>query len=194
MKRSSRHVYLDPVDAIWLTVAARIGFQVRRSEEGYASTDGRGIMTIGDPSTLDPDDCLAQMILHELCHSLIEGAQSLRVPDFGLDNESERDVVREHACLRLQARLTAAYGLRRVLAPTTDFRRYYDALPEDPFEGDDPAIGLARAGAARSSEPPWAPHLLEGLAATAEIMKVAKALGAEDPEGGDPPIWSEFGL
>ena len=149
MKRSSRHVYLDPLDAIWLTVAARIGFQVRRSEEVYASTDGRGIMTIGDPSTLDPDDCLAQMILHELCHSLIEGAQSLREPDFGLDNESERDVVREHACLRLQARLTAEYGLRRVLAPTTDFRSYYDALPEDPFEGADPAIALATGDLAR---------------------------------------------
>jgi hypothetical protein len=194
MKRTSRHVYLDPVDAIWLTVAARVGFQVRRSEEVYASTDGRGIMTIGDPSTLDPDDCLAQMILHELCHSLIEGTQSLRVPDFGLDNESERDVVREHACLRLQAWLTAEYGLRRVLAPTTDFRSYYDALPEDPFAGDDPAIALARAGAARSSEPPWAPHLVEGLAATADIMKAAKALGAEDPTGQNPPIWLEFGI
>jgi hypothetical protein len=194
MKRSSRHVYLDPLDAIWLTVAARIGFRVRRSAEVYASTDARGIMTIGDPSTLDPDDCLAQMILHELCHSLIEGAQSLRVPDFGLDNESERDVVREHACLRLQAWLTAQYGLRRVLAPTTDFRSYYDALPEDPFEGDDPAAGLARAGAARSGEPPWAPHLGEGLAATAQIMKAAKALGAEAPKGQDPPIWLEFKL
>ena len=132
VERTPQHTYLDPLDAIWLTVADRIGFRVERSAEVYASTDGKGVMTIGAPSTLDPDDCLAQMILHELCHSLIEGTDSLAVPDFGLDNESERDVVREHACLRLQAWLTEEHGLRHVLAPTTDFRSYYDGLPEDP--------------------------------------------------------------
>ena len=131
VERKPRHIYIDPLDAIWLTVAARVGFRVERSGEVYASTDGQGVMTIGAPSTLDSDDCLAQMVLHELCHSLIEGAQSLHVPDFGLDNESERDVVREHACVRLQAWLTQKHGLRRVLAPTTDFRSYYDELPEE---------------------------------------------------------------
>ncbi len=192
MERKSRHVYLDPLDAIWLTVAQRVGFRIRRSSDAYASTDGHGLMTIGDPGTLDPDDCLAQMILHELCHSLIEGPQSLHVPDFGLDNASARDVVREHACLRLQAWLTDERGLRRVLAPTTDFRSYYDALPEDPFGGDDPAIELARAGAARSKAAPWAPHLADGLAATAQVMKAAEALGATDPSREDPPIWLEL--
>ncbi|MBW1763031.1 MAG: YkgJ family cysteine cluster protein, partial [Deltaproteobacteria bacterium] len=110
MERTPQHTYLDPLDAIWLTVAGRIGFRVQRSAEVYASTDGQGIMTIGAPSTLDPDDCLAQMILHELCHSLIEGVESLDLADFGLDNDSERDVTREHACLRLQAWLTEKYG------------------------------------------------------------------------------------
>jgi hypothetical protein len=193
VERQPQHTYLDPLDAIWLTVAARIGFRVERSEEVYASTDGKGVMTIGDPSTLDPDDCLAQMILHELCHSLIEGAESLAVPDFGLDNESERDVVREHACLRLQAWLTEKYGLRRPLAPTTDFRGYYDGLPEAPLEDDaDPAAALAKHGAARSEEAPWAPHLWEGLEATAKILDVARQLGAGDPEAPNPPIWSEL--
>ena len=112
---------MDPLDGIWLTIADRIGFRVERSAEVYASTDGKGLMTIGAPSELDADDCLAQMILHELCHSLIEGVESLVVADFGLDNESERDVTREHACLRLQAWLTEKYGLRQALAPTTDF-------------------------------------------------------------------------
>lgn len=192
MERIPRHSYLDPLNAIWLTVADRIGFQVERSTEVYASTDGKGVMTIGDPSTLDPDDCLAQMILHELCHSLIEGAQSLTVPDFGLDNESEQDVVREHACLRLQAWLTDKHGLRRVLAPTTDFRSYYDALPEDPFaEQGDPASALAKRGAARSEQAPWAPHLQEGLEATAQVLKVASELGAQDPRSDKPPIWWE---
>ena len=191
MDRKPRHIYLDPLDAVWLTVAARIGFRVQRSTEVYASTDGLGVMTIGERATLDADDCLAQMILHELCHSMIEGTESLHLPDFGLDNMSERDVVREHACLRLQAWLTDAHGLRGVLAPTTDFRPYYDALPEDPIrEDDDPATVLAREGAARSKAPPWAPHLQRGLEATARILGEASALGATDPEASDPPIWS----
>ena len=193
MERKPQHTYLDPLDAIWLTVADRVGFHVERSAEVYASTDGAGVMTIGAPNTLDPDDCLAQMILHELCHSLIEGVTSLGVPDFGLDNESERHVVREHACLRLQAWLTGRHGLRGVLAPTTDFRSYYDELVGDPLaEAGDPATGLAKRGAARSAGAPWAPHLAEGLAATAKILEVARKLGAADPQAAHPPIWLEF--
>jgi hypothetical protein len=193
VERKSQHTYLDPLDAIWLTVANRVGFRVERSPEVFASTDGKGVMTIGALSTLDPDDCLAQMILHELCHSLIEGAESLDVPDFGLDNESERHVVREHACLRLQAWLTSQHGLRRALAPTTDFRSYYDELPEDPLADEgDPATAAATLGAARSERGPWAPHLWEGLQATAKILEVARQLGAEDPAAANPPIWSEL--
>jgi hypothetical protein len=193
VERKPQHTYLDPLDAIWLTVANRIGFRVERSPEVFASTDGQGVMTIGATSTLDPDDCLAQMILHELCHSLIEGAESLGVPDFGLDNESERHVVREHACLRLQAWLTGKYGLRQALAPTTDFLSYYDELPEDPFADEgDLATDAAKLGAARSEGAPWAPHLCDGLEATAKILEVARRLGASDPEADKPPIWSEF--
>jgi hypothetical protein len=185
--------YLDPLDAVWLTTAARVGFRVERSAEVYASTDGSGVMIIGEPSTLDPDDCLAQMILHELCHSLIEGQESLAVPDFGLDNESELDLVREHACLRLQAWLTGEHGLRQALGPTTDFRNYYDALPEDPIgELDDPACVSARQGAARSREAPWAPHLQEALKATATILRAAQRMGAADPDADALPIWSKL--
>jgi hypothetical protein len=181
---------LDPLDAVWLTVAERIGFRVVRSDEVYASTDGNGVMTIGAPSTLDPDDCLAQMILHELCHSLIEGVQSLGVPDFGLDNESEQDLLREHACLRLQAWLAGKHGLRGVLAPTTDFRAYYDHLSADPLRDEtDPASAAAKLGAGRSEDPPWAPHLRDGLEATARILAVASELGARDPDADKPPIW-----
>ena len=193
MERKPQHTYLDPLDAIWLTVADRIGFRVERSPEVFASTDGKGVMTIGAPSTLDPDDCLAQMILHELCHSLTEGAESLGVPDFGLDNESERHVVREHACLRLQAWLTGKYGLRGALAPTTGFRTYYDELREDPFADEgDPATGAAKLGAARSEKAPWAPHLREGLEATAKILEVVSQFEAADPNAPTPPIWSKL--
>jgi len=188
--RTPQHSYLDPLDGVWLTVAERIGFRVQRSAEVYAATDGNGLMTIGAPSTLDPDDCLAQMILHELCHSLIEGSRSLRVPDFGLDNESEGDLLREHACLRLQAWLTGRHGLRGVLAPTTDFRTYYDGLPADPLGDEtDPATAAAKQGAARSVQAPWAPHLGDALQATATILAVAAELGARDPGVDKPPIW-----
>lgn len=193
VKRRPRHLYLDPLDAIWLTVADRIGFRVERSADVYASTDGRGTMTIGDPSTLDCDDCLAQMILHELCHSLIEGPESLEVPDFGLDNEGERDRDKERACLRLQAWLTGKHGLRRALAPTTEFREYYETLPQDPLaDATDPATAAARRGAARSEEAPWAPHLQHGLDATAKIFRAANDLGATAPDAKRPPIWSEL--
>lgn len=193
MERIPQHIYLDPLDGIWLTVADRIGFRIERSADVYASTDGKGVMTIGDASTLDPDDCLAQMILHELCHSLIEGENSLGVPDFGLDNESKRDVLREHACLRLQAWLTGKHGLRQVLAPTTDFHSYYDELPEDPLEGDsDAATSSAKQGATRSAKPPWAPHLEKGLEATAKVLRAASELGARDPGADKPPIWMKL--
>ncbi len=193
MERQPKHIYLDPLDAIWLTVADRIGFRIERSRDVFASTDGRGVMTIGDPSTLDPDDCLAQMVFHELCHSLIEGKASLELPDFGLDNLGDRDALREHACLRLQAFLTDAHGLRGALAPTTEFRGYYDALSESPLaDDDDPAVELARAGAARADDPPWAPHLRAGLVATAKIFEIAQTLGASDPNTDAAPIWSRL--
>lgn len=193
MARKPTHIYLDPMDAIWLSVADRIGLRVERSEEVFASTDGMGVMTIGDPAALDPDDCLAQMILHELCHSLIEGEDSLAVPDFGLDNLGGRDEVKEHACLRLQAWLTDRYGLRAVLAPTTEFRGYYDGLPADPLRAEaDPAIDLAVAGAVRAERPPWAPHLQKGLAATAKVLRAARELEATDPQAPMPPIWREL--
>ncbi len=188
-----KHIYLDPLDAIWLTVAHRIGFRVERSSDVFASTNGRGVMTIGQPSTLDADDCLAQMILHELCHSLVEGEESLGVPDFGLDNVGHHDEVKERACLRLQAHLTDPHGLRAVLAPTTEFRSYYDALPADPLAAsDDAAVELAKSGAARAEQPPWAPHLEAGLVATAKILRAARDLDAGDPRALIPPIWSNL--
>lgn len=190
MERKAERIYLDPLDAIWLTVAERVGFRVERSSEVYASTDGRGTMVIGAQETLDQDDCLAQLILHEFCHSLIEGAQSLGVPDFGLDNEASVHALREHACLRLQAWLTGKHGLRHVLKPTTDFRDYYDALPKNPLEGDDPAATTARQGADRAGQPPWAPHIEDGLRATAKVVEAAQELAAHDPAAKKPPIWA----
>jgi Fe-S-cluster containining protein len=166
--------YQDPLDAVWLAAAARMGLRVERSGEVYASTDGRGLLLIADAASMDADDCLAQMIFHELCHSLVQGEDSFRQVDWGLDNETDQHLIREHACLRLQAALLAEYGLRRVLAPTTDHRAFYDALPAHPFAaGREPASVLARLAWRRVDRAPWGPHLRTALDATHAIVRAA---------------------
>ncbi len=174
--RTAHHRYLDPLDQIWLATAQRIGLTVERGDDVYASTDGRRTLRIGSPPTLDPDDCLAQMIFHELCHSLVEGADSFARPDWGLENSDARDELREHACLRLQAHLAGRHGLRGFLAPTTDYRAFWDRLPADPLAGRrQPSVVAAVLGAQRADKPPWAPHLQAALAATAEVVSRAGA-------------------
>lgn len=174
--RAITHRYADPLEVVWLEAARRIGVRVERSDVAYAWSDGRGTLVLGSPETLDPDDCLAQMIFHELCHSLVQGPDSFGQPDWGLDNESERDLHREHACLRAQAWLAGRHGLREVLAPTTHHRVFYDALRPDPLESDPALAGeptsvqLARLAIARSDRAPWAPHLADALGATRRIV------------------------
>jgi hypothetical protein len=179
MSREVHRVYVDPLDAVWLAVARGTGLRVHRSGEVYASTDGEGNLTLGDRATLDADDCLAQMIFHELCHALVQGHENLGAPDWGLDNESDRDFVREHACLRVQSHLAGRYGLREMLAPTTDFRAYYDALPEDALAGDEAAVSLAREALARVDTPPFTPWLVKGLETTRAIVSAVSEIERE---------------
>ncbi|MFO0682832.1 MAG: YkgJ family cysteine cluster protein [Sandaracinus sp.] len=191
MARPVTHRYEDPLDRIWIGCAERVGLRVVRDPHAFATTDGKGTLAIATPEGLDADDCLAQMIFHELCHSLVQGPRSLYQRDWGLENEamdllSGPDAVREHACLRLQALLLRPLGLRRALGPTTDFRAYYDALPEDPLAGDDPAIPLAIAAAGRVHQAPWNPHVSEALAATAAIARQVATYGTAAPGS----LWS----
>lgn len=177
MDRTPAAQYSDPLDWIWIQFAAQLGLRVRRDSTVYASTDGKGTLTIGTPDTLDPDDCLAQMILHEVCHGLVQGEQSFLQPDWGLPNQPEQvnaeSFTREHACLRLQAALLRPWGLHRLLAPTTEFRVYYDQLPENPLSpGSDPAIPLAQAGMALSQRSPFAPGLQTALSKTAMVHRL----------------------
>jgi hypothetical protein len=159
------------IERLWIDAAARLGLSVVRTGEAYATSDGRGTIAIGVGEALDVDDAVAQLVFHELCHAITEGDASLARPDWGLDNTSARDVVREHACLRLQAHLADAHGLRALMAPTTEYRGYHDALPDAPLaHGDDPAIPIARAAAARAAAPPWAGPLADALAATAAAL------------------------
>lgn len=187
--RNVTRYYLDPLDAIWLRVAERAGFSVERSAEVYATTNGVDTITIGTPETLDADDCLAQMILHELCHALVQGPAGDGQPDWGLDNETDRDLVREHACLRLQAALTTQHGLREPLAPTTEHRAYYDQLPSDPLQGPGADAALAQRASIRLATLPWHDALRAALSATAKIMRCAADLHAADPQRPQQPLW-----
>jgi len=175
--RQPSHAYEDPLAHIWRVCAARVGFTVVRSREAYASSDGQGRLLIATDDQFDPDDNLGQMILHELCHALIEGDAGERAPDWGLDNTRMGNPWREHACLRLQAWLADSVGLREFFAPTTDFRvTFWESLPADPFAAPaesgrrrDRSCVAARIGAWRASQPRWAPHLTDALRATAQI-------------------------
>lgn len=196
--RRSSHRYEDPLDRVWLSCAERIGFRIERSREVYASSDGRGRIFIATSDQFDPDDSLAQMILHELCHALVEGEDGERRPDWGLTGSGGGNPWREHACLRLQAYLAGSVGLREFFAPTTEFRaRFWDALPADPFAAPpeaggrrEPSCVAARRGAWRASQPRWAVPLGEALAASATIARAAAGVSGAEPEGRVPSLWT----
>ena len=126
----------------------------RAGEAAYASTDGSGTILIGARHTLDSNDSLAQLVLHELCHALVQGEASWTRADWGLDNTGDWDAVREEACLRLQARLADRQGLRAAMAPTTEWRSYYHALAAVPLNSKDVGedVGDERAPPRRA---PW---------------------------------------
>lgn len=121
--------YRDPLDLVWLCCIESLGWQLARSHELFASWDGKKTLTLGEASDLDPDDSLAQLILHELCHALIEGREGWSKRDWGLENIDHRHLVNELACHRLQASLADRVQLRSFFAVTTDWRCYYDQIP-----------------------------------------------------------------
>lgn len=173
--------YDDPLALVWIRAAKEMGIRIERSTEVNASWDGAGVLTIGTPETLDPDDSLAQMILHEVCHALCEGPDSLTKQDWGLDNFNPAKRVHEHACLRLQAALADQLGMRAFFASTTMFRAYYDHLPPDPLaDDDDPAIALAHAGWQRAQGGPWSAPLRDALERTALIARALLGATTDD--------------
>lgn len=181
MAREITHRYLDPLDLVWLTTAERLGMRVERSGEVYASWDGRGTLTLSEAAHFDPDDSLAQLVLHEICHALVEGPEAWQKPDWGLDNFTNAHWVREHACQRLQAALADTHHLRGFFGSTTDYRAYYDALGPDPLgPGDDPAILPAIDGWRRALEPPFDAALRDALSATAAIVRAVRPFAATD--------------
>lgn len=180
MARRVTHRYHDPLDLVWLAGAARLGIRVERSAEVYASWDGASVLTLSTPDDFDPDDSLAQLIYHEICHSLVAGPRGQRLPDWGLSNTDDSDLVYEHACHRVQAALAAPYGLRDFFAVTTEWRPYWDALPQDTLaDGDDPAIPLAREGYRRAQLEPMRSMLRDALERTARLAALVHELPLE---------------
>lgn len=187
MPRPIPHRYDDPLDLIWLGAAAEMGLRIHRSDEVYASWDGRDTLTLCTPAEFDPDDSLAQLILHEICHHLVQGPSSRGRIDWGLDNtDPTSSALAEHACHRLQAALLDRHGLRPLLAVTTDWRPYWDALPEDPLApGDDPAIALAREAWPRARSGLLSAPLARALQATSALADIVRSAA---PEGSS---WSQ---
>lgn len=181
MPRIVTHRYEDPLDAIWLACAREIGLDVVRSDQVYASFDGKHTLTLCSNASFDADDSLAQMILHELCHGLVAGKKGTEREDWGLSNTDERDLVLEHACHRVQAALADQYGLRALFAVTTEWRPYWDALPIDPLRvgGDDPAIARARSAFERAHNGPWAHALQTALMRTAQLAATVREAGVD---------------
>lgn len=180
-ERPIRSRYLDPVELVWLATARRLGLRVRRNPAIFSATDGKGLLELGPLSTLDADDSTAQMIFHEICHWVVNGVGAKDERDWGFALDDELDW-REHACLRVQAALADVHGLRQVLAPTSQFREYFDAIPADPFEPvPDPerfgsgterearVCARAREAFAEAHGDPWGAVVPAAIAATAAI-------------------------
>jgi hypothetical protein len=185
------HRYQDPVDLIWLRAATDLGLKIHRSSEAFASYDGNGTLTIAVASDFDADDCVAQMIFHEICHWLVAGPRGKQLPDWGLCNEDDRDLVYEYAAHRVQAALSAPFGLREFMSVTTDWRPYWDALPADPLrDGDDPAIAIAQEGFYFSKKEPFASVLKRSLAATAAIADAVRSVTVGGGETDPSSLWS----
>ncbi len=170
------------IEGIWIASAAEVGLKVERVRSAYASTDGHGRIEIGVDEILDSADAIAQLIFHELCHGLVEGPERWSAPDWGLSNADARDIEREHACLRVQVHLAERYGLRELMAPTTEYRGYHDEISGDPLVHEsDGAAAVAREAIDRASSRRWIDVLDRALAETRERLD-ACACGEVSPD------------
>ena len=197
-ERPIRSRYLDPCEVIWLATARRLGLHIRRSPWVFSATDGSGLLQLSTREDLDADDCLAQMLLHEICHWCTNGEKTFRERDWGFDLDGPTDP-REHAALRLQAWLADQVGLRTWFGPTGIYRQYYDKIPADPLqpmddsEWDETVTRVAGEAIERIQSPPWHPHVLEAMRATAELSALVRPFlpdyASEIEDDPLPSIW-----
>jgi len=175
--------YVDPLDVIWGALAEELGLKIQRNDDAYASFDGARTLTICTEAAFDQDDCLAQMILHELCHALVGGERARRSPDWGLESDGDGTLDQEHAAHRLQAHLTARHGLRDVLAVTTTWRDHYDAMGAEPLKEDCASAELARQALSNARAWGWEPKIDQALKATAALAEIIR------PYAKTPSLW-----
>ena len=192
MIRTILSEYQDPLDLVWLEACRRWGWKIDRSNQVFAAWDGSGTLTIGTTETLDADDSLAQLILHEFCHAMVEGSDSWNRPDWGLDITDRGQLFHEHACLVLQAAVSDPFGLRTFFGSTTDARQFYDGLPSTSAElrlkieswvtAQDstvcPFAMAARGYETAKQDRFWKP-LQDALTATAAIAKIVNPFTAD---------------
>ena len=191
--------YLDPLELVWLSTAKRLGLDIRRDPEIFSRTDGSGMLWLGPRHDLDEDDTVCQMLLHEICHWITNGVDSVRHQDWGFPLD-DADDPREFACLRLQAWISEQYGLRGMLGPTGQYREYYDALPADVLQPLDDSpweatiVRLAGEAIARAQAAPFSPTLQEAMAATAALRHLVTPFldtyATEIEDDSLPSLWS----
>jgi hypothetical protein len=190
--------YLDPVELVWLSAAERMGITLRRDPTIFSRTDGSGMLWLGPRDDLDPDDTLAQMMLHEICHWITNGVDSYHQRDWGFPLDAPNDP-REYACLRLQAALADEVGLRGMFGPTGEYREYFDRLkapvePVDTSPEEAEIVRLAGKAMDRAAKPPFAPHLQQAMQATRAIADIVRPwltdYATELEEDTLPSLWS----
>ena len=118
-----------------------------------------------------------------MCHFLVEGSEAWNRPDWGLTHAG---AIHEYACLRLQATLAGEYGMRDILAATTEFRSYFDRLPEDPLSGEGEAAVMAERGYQRAKERPWSEILANALERSQQIARLIHPFAPPDS------IWADL--
>lgn len=183
-ERPIRARYTDPYDLIWLATAKRLGLVIRRDPTIFSKTLGDGVLWLGPRDDLDPDDTLAQMLFHELCHWFTNGIDTLGAADWGFDLGDEDDPL-EFGCLRLQAWLADRHGLRSMFGPTGKFRGYFDRIPADPLQPLDASkseaeiIDIAKRAIATSQLEPHQGIVDAALAATASIRRSLAPFAAD---------------
>lgn len=183
--RQITKLYRDPLDIIWLNAAHHAEMRIIRSSEVYAHWNGKGNLILADQASMDPDDCLAQMIFHEFCHALTEGKERFYLADWGLENIDDRDLDRERASLHVQAALASDYGLQYLLAPTTDHRAYYDHIVDDYFNRAIASFSAIEAAQNALADKSWKIRTI-----TEHALKKTKALRDLIKDESDPEtIW-----
>ncbi len=189
--------YLDPLELVWLATAKRLGLTIRRDPDVFAATDGRGTLRLSTREHLDADDCVAQMVFHEICHWIEAGRDSFHEQDWGFAMDWEEDG-REYATQRLQAALADRHGLRSFFSSTGAYRGYFDRLGPDPFAPFDASAdearvcAMARAALARADEAPWREPLTAALVSTAALHTLVSPYLADyttDDDDALPSLW-----